>query len=150
MSRRSAGVLHACDAAGCTSLAFTADGQAPLGWLHFAAASQTDPQIRGPRIAVDVCDIHPDWLAAHRPALPGTTAIRVDGEDLALSHAVGCAGCGWRVEQLLPAGAAEERDELLTRIWLMHLGAPAGAVAQAAPEGPGGEIEEDCSPWPTS
>ena len=126
MSRRSAGVLHACDAPGCTGLAFTADGQVPLGWLHFAAASQTDPQVRGPQIAVDVCEIHPDWLAAHRPTLPGTTAVRIEGEAIVLSHTVGCAGCGWHVEQVLPAaGSADERDELLARIWLMHLEAPA-------------------------
>lgn len=149
MSRRSAGVLHACDAAGCTGLAFTADRQAPLGWLHFAATSQTDPQLRGPRIAVDVCELHLDWLAAHRPVLPDTTSVRIEGDVLVLSHAVGCAGCGWQIEQVLPAGSAEERDELLARTWLMHLEAPSLAAA-GAPEGSGGEIEEDCSLWPTT
>jgi hypothetical protein len=147
VSRRSAGVLHACDAPGCTALAFTADGLAPLGWLHLPAASQSDPRVYGPRIAVDVCETHPDWLADHRPVLPGTTAVRIEGEELVLSHGLGCAGCGWETDQVLPAaGTAAERNELLTRIWLMHLDTPPPAEPAPVPEHAGGIDEQEEPP----
>lgn len=147
MSWRPAGVLHACDAPGCTALAFTVDGQLPPGWLHLPAASQSDPRVYGPRIAVDVCEIHPDLPADHHPALPGTIAVRIEGDELVLSHAVGCAGCGWETEQVLPAVAtAAERDELLTRIWLVHLDRPPSAEPRPVPERAGGIDEQEEPP----
>ena len=121
MSRISAGLLHRCDAAGCTAKAFTPGIDVPADWARREAVADGQEHTNRDMVGIDLCNRHVNWHASHEPLLPGFIQFEIVGDALILSRLLACSGCDWATRPRLPTGSAEERSTLLSRAWLDHL-----------------------------
>ncbi|GAA2019182.1 hypothetical protein GCM10009839_14480 [Catenulispora yoronensis] len=54
--------------------------------------------------------------------MPGGVKVELVGTVLILSHDLACTGCGWSIDQVIPATAsAARRNALLAAAWLAHV-----------------------------